>query len=93
MLDLILEDVCGVASPHPQTTPASNLWVLCEHLHLAKARQLEFKARIITISRCELCLLGHRYKTYAATNADVHDKRDMGIVFFVILLWGPWASV
>ena len=30
-------------------SPSSNLRVLCEHLHLPKAQQVEFKARIIAM--------------------------------------------
>ena len=36
-----IEDACGGSSPHPQTTPPSNLRILCEHFHLPKARQVE----------------------------------------------------
>ena len=42
----LIEDACGGASPHPQTIPPSNMQVLCEHLHLPKARQVEPKARV-----------------------------------------------
>ena len=63
--------------------PPNNLRVLCEHLHLPKAQQVEFKARIIAMTfAVNFYLLGHRYKTYAATNAEVHEKSDTTIVFF-----------
>ena len=53
----IIEDAWGGSSPHPQTTPPSNLRGLCEHLDLPKARQVEFKARIIprTFARKSTC--------------------------------------
>ena len=50
----------GIATP--QTTPPSNLRALCEHLHLSKARPVEFKARIIAIAndvRRDFFVLGH----------------------------------
>ena len=37
--------------------------------------------------RREFYLLGHRYKTYAATNAEVHEKSDTTIVCFFALLY------
>ena len=45
-----IEDACGGSSPHPQTTPPSNLRVLRDHLYLPDARQVEVKARIITMT-------------------------------------------
>ena len=46
----IIEDACGGSSPHPQTTRPSDLRVLRDHLYLPEARQVEVKARIITMT-------------------------------------------
>ena len=46
----IIEDACGGSSPHPQTTRPSNLRVLCGHLYLPEARQVDVKAAIITMT-------------------------------------------
>ena len=48
-LVVFIEDACGVSAPHPQTISLSNLRVLCEHLQLPKAQQVEFTARIIAM--------------------------------------------
>ena len=45
-----IEDACGGSSPHPQTTPPSNLRVLRDHLYFPEARHVEVKARIITMT-------------------------------------------
>ena len=51
-----IEDACGGSSPHPQTTPPSNLLVLRDHLYLPEARQVDVKARIIaTFAVDSLC--------------------------------------
>ena len=47
---ILIEDACGGSLPHPQAPPPNNLRVLCEHLHLPKPRQVEFKARIIAMT-------------------------------------------
>ena len=76
-----IEDACGVALPHPQNPP-SNPRVLCEHHHLSKVWQVEFKATCNHVRR-ELYLLG---KTNAATSAEVLAKMTQTICFSVILL-------
>ena len=78
ILEFIIEDACGGSSPHPQATPPSNMRVLCEHLHVPKARQVEFKANCIYF-RCELYLLG---KTQAATNAEIHETNNARLFCF-----------
>ena len=67
--------------------------VLCEHFHVPKARQVEFKASCINFRR-ELYMLG---KTQAATNAEIHAKRNARILFvldsvMILGFWGPPGS-
>ena len=80
---VVIEDAYGGSSPHPQTTPPSDLWVLCEHLHLPKARQVEFKARIIAMvfaanSTCQT-------KRMLQQIQKCMTKGDTGILFFAML--------
>ena len=67
--------------------------VLCEHLHVPKARPVEFKANCINF-RCELYLLS---KTRVATNEEIHEANDARILFFLdfvmtLGVWGPPGS-
>ena len=49
MLVMVIADACGGSSPHPQTISQA-ICGYCDHLHLPKARQVEVKARIITMT-------------------------------------------
>ena len=80
-LRMLIEDACGGSSPHPQTTPPSNLRILCDHLHpshgSAGRGQGENNCNDF---RCEFFLLD---TTSAATNAEVHEKSNAEIRFFL----------
>ena len=84
----VIEDACSGSSPHPQTTPPSNLRILCDHLHpshgSAGRGQGENNCNDF---RCEFFLLD---KTSAATNAEVHEKSNAEIRFFCDfgMIWG-----
>ena len=62
--------------------PQSNLRVFCEHLPLPKSPLVEFKARIIAMTFAVNSVLDHRYKTYSATMAKVHETHDTQVTFF-----------
>ena len=81
---MVIEDACGGSSPQPQTTPPSNLRILCDHLHPSQGSagtgQGENNCNDF---RCEFFLLD---KTSAATNAEVHEKSNAEIMFFCDLV-------
>ena len=56
----------------PKSNLPSNLRVLCDHLQLPKARQVEFKARIIatTFAVNSAC-----WATHVQTNAEMHTQK------------------
>ena len=79
----VIEDACGGSLPHPQTTPPSNLPVLCEASStsqgLAGRGQDENNCNAF---RCEILLLR---KTYAATTPEGHGTNEMVVFQFVRL--------
>ena len=86
---MYIEDACGGSSPHPQTTPPSNLRILCDHLHPSQGSAGRGQGENnCNDFRCEFFLLD---KTSAATNAEVHEKSNAEILFFFCdygMIWG-----
>ena len=87
----------------PKRRSQNNLQVLCEHLHLPKARQVEFKARIIAMafavnSACWATFAETSGETYGTniqkpysfeTNYDFRGSRGLPEGFAAILGVGP----
>ena len=85
---IVIEDACGGSSPHPQTTPPSNLRILCDHLHPSQGSAGRGQGENnCNDFRCEFFLLD---KTSAATNAEVHEKVTQKFCFFCdfCMIWG-----
>ena len=88
----VIEDACGGSSPHPQTISPSNLRILWPSSPSQGSAGRGQGENDYNDFRCEFFLLDTRY---AATNAEVHEKSNAEIMFFLRFghdFGGPGAS-